>query len=183
MEADEDPVVHGAPLRVAFLALDAELVQVFLDFLAGFPGDVTFHAATGLVTCCSSRFEFFVFIIFLRESLVIALVLLQSPFRETAVGLPLGKGWKLVLKRRGRKSVRIARIEGLCLSCGHFVLASSFGQIRHGVDARHRLKVAEGSRDLVIIVEHDKFAIFIGVPHVVILLGFLLSRILILLFE
>ena len=40
MEANEYPVVDGAPFRVFFLALNAELVEIFLHFVIVFLGEI-----------------------------------------------------------------------------------------------------------------------------------------------
>ena len=48
MEANENPVVDGAPLWVFFLALDTKLVQVFPNFSLIFFGQITFDASVGL---------------------------------------------------------------------------------------------------------------------------------------
>lgn len=91
MEADEDTVVDGAPLRVLFLAFDAELVKVLLHFLARFSGEITF------VT--KYRFNSFrSFKIFLRpiESGILSIQIKEFSFRLLTT-MPIGKRRKLVL--------------------------------------------------------------------------------------
>ena len=77
MEADEYPVVDGAPLRIFFLAIDAKFIKVFLYFKAIFLGEIDFLASNGF------RSQFFK--LFINKSILILLVFFILLFELMAV--------------------------------------------------------------------------------------------------